>query len=263
LEFDFKKLGMRKIIFVIGVFLLFNCVASSLLLVSCEKPSDCIKATGDIITKEFEVGPFESIYVYKGIGLVITEGPEYKVEVRTGENLMDDISVKIENNSLVLRDNTSCNWVRDYGHTTVYVTAPNLTEIHSRTERDIVSNGVLTYPILRLLSIDLSEGAGTNDFYIQVDNNQTVIENNNVSRYYISGETDELLINFYEGNGRFEGEDLIAKSIKVFHRGSNDMIVFPTESITGKMVSTGNIILKNVPPIVSVEELYQGNVICP
>jgi hypothetical protein len=254
---------MKKIIFAIGVFLLFICFASSLTLVSCEKPSDCIKSTGNIITKEFEITPFESIYVNKGIALVITQGAEYKVEVRTGENLMDDISVKIENNALVLRDNTSCNWVRQYGHTTVYVTAPNLTEIHSRTERDIVSNGVLTYPILRLISIDLSEGAGTNDFYIEVNNNQTVIENNNVSRFYVSGETNELLLNFYEGDGRFEGEDLRAKNIKVFHRGSNDMIVFPTESITGKMVSTGNIILKNVPPIVAVEELYQGHVIYP
>ena len=136
-------------------------------------------------------------------------------------------------------------------------------DINSRTERDIVSNGVLTHSILRLISIDLSEGAGTNDFYIQVNNYQTVIENNNVSRFYISGQSDEMLLNFYDGHGRFEGENLIVKNIKVFHRGSNDMIVHPTESITGKMVSTGDIILKNVPPIVDVEELYQGSVIYP
>ena len=254
---------MKKIIMVIIVFLLFICVASSLMLVSCEKPSDCVKSTGAIITKEFAVTPFENIYIYKGIALVITEGPEYRVSVETGENLMEDISVKIENNSLVLRDNTSCNWVRKYGHTTVYVTAPNVIEIHSKTERDISSNGVLTYPILRLIAVDQGEGAPTNDFHFQVDNFQTVIENNNVSRFYISGTTNEVLVNFYDGNGRFEGENLIAKSVKVFHRGSNDMIVHPTETITGKMVSTGNVVLKNVPPIVSVEQLYQGQVIYP
>lgn len=254
---------MKKIVVAISFFLVFICVASSLMLVSCEKPSDCIKSTGAIITKEFEVASFENIYVNKGIGLEITQGPEFKVVVKTGENLMADISVIVENNALVLRNNTSCNWVREYGHTTVYVTAPNITEIHSKTERDIVSNGVLTFPILRLIAVDQGQGAATNDFHVQVDNYQTVIENNNVSRFFISGRTNEALLNFYDGNGRFEGENLIAKSIKVFHRGSNDMIVFPTESITGKMVSTGNIILKNVPPVVAVEQLYQGHVIYP
>jgi len=39
------------------------------------------------------------------------------------------------------------------------------------------------------------------------------------------------------------------------------MIVKPIQSIVGKMVSTGDIILKNNPPIVDVEELYQGQVI--
>jgi hypothetical protein len=247
---------MKKIIFILTVFLLF---------ISCSKPSDCIESTGAIITKDFDAKDFNKIYVHKGIGLVITQGTAFKVVVETGENLMDDISVTVSDSTLVLRDNTTCNWVREYGHTTIFVTTPSLDylDINSRTERDITSNGVLTYPILRLIAIDLAEGAGTNDFHIQVDNYQTVIENNNVSRYYISGQTDEVLLNFYDGHGRFEGENLIAKRIKVFHRGSNDMVVHPIDSIYGKMVSTGNIILKNVPPIVDVEALYQGHVVYP
>jgi len=253
---------MKKIIFNVTVFI---CVAISFLLVSCEKPSDCFESTGDIITKDFDVSNFNAIYVHKGIEMIITQGSEFKVQVKTGENLMGDISVVVENNALILRDNTTCNWVREYGQTKVYVITPMLDflEIHSRTEKDITSNGVLTYPILRLISIDLEEGAGTNDFHIQVNNSQTVIGNNNVSRFYISGQTNELLLEFYDGHGRFEGENLIARSINVYHRGSNDMIVYPTESITGQMVSTGNIILKNVPPIINVEELYQGSVVYP
>lgn len=260
---------MKKIILGLASILFLFCFVISITLVSCEKPSDCIESTGDIITKEFEVDfagdSIHAIYVHKGIEMIITHGTESKVQVVTGENLMDNISVEVENNSLILRDNTTCNWVREYGHTKVYVTTPALyyLEIHSRTERNISSNGVLTYPILRLIAIDLEEGAGTNDFHIQVNNGQLVIGNNNVSRYYISGQTNELLLDFYDGHGRFEGENLIAKYIKVFHRGSNDMIVHPTDSITGKMVSTGNVILKNVPPVVDVEELYQGRVVYP
>jgi hypothetical protein len=243
---------MKKIILLVGLIFIS---------ISCSKPGDCIESTGSIITKDFTVSDFDKIIVYQGISLVITEGSVYKVEVQTGENLMPNIQVSIADGLLTLKDDTTCNWVRDYGNTVVYVTAPNITELHSKTERTIASNGVLTYPILRLISMDLSDGAGTGDFNIQVNNSQTVIENNNVSRYYISGQTNELLVNFYDGNGRFTGDNLNARKIVVFHRGSNDMIVKPIESITGKMVSTGNVILKNNPPIVDVQQLYHGRVI--
>lgn len=236
-----------------------------ILILGCSKPGDCVESTGDIITKEFAVPDntnFDKIIVYPGIALVVAEGP-YKVEVKTGENLIDNIEVKIDADThfLSLKDKTTCNWVREYGQTTVYVTAPNIIELHSKTEKTISSNGVLTFPILRLFSMDLTDGAGTGDFNIQVNNGQMVVENNNVSRYYISGQTNELLLDFYDGNGRFEGENLSAKEIKVFHRGSNDMIVKPVDKIWGKMVSTGNIIIKNSHPLNLVEELYQGRVI--
>lgn len=243
---------MKKSIFLIGLVFL---------IIGCANPKECIESTGTIITKEITVADFDKIIVHQGIGLVITEGPNFNVEVKTGENLMSNIEVKVVDGVLSLKDKSTCNWVREYGNTMVYVTAPNITEIHSKTEKTITSNGVLSYPVLRLIAMDLSDGAGTGDFNIQVNNFQTVIENNNVSRYYISGQTDDLRINFYDGNGRFMGDNLTAKSIDVYHRGSNDIIVKPIERIVGKMVSTGNVILRNTPPIVSVEQLYQGRVI--
>ncbi len=243
---------MKKIVLLFGLVFL---------IMGCSKPGDCIESTGSIITKNFPVADFGKITVHLGISLVITEGPVYKVEVQTGENLMPNILAIVTDGLLTLKDNTTCNFVRDYGNTVVYVTAPNITEINSKTERVITSNGILTYPFLRLVAFDISDGAGTGDFNIQIDNSQLVIDNNNVSRYYISGQTDNLSVNFYDGNGRFNGGNLLSKNISLYHRGSNDMIVKPTESITGKMVSTGNVILKNNPPIVNVQQLYQGRVI--
>ncbi|MGG7036921.1 MAG: GIN domain-containing protein, partial [Flavobacterium sp.] len=191
----------------------------SVFLVSCEKPSDCFESTGDFITKEFPATAFHTIYIHKGVGMVLKQGAEYKVEVRTGENLMDNISVEFKEDSLDLKDNSSCNWVRDYGQVKVYVTTPHLNylKIYSKTEQDIDSDGVLTYDVLHLISLDeISDGkngSGTGDFHIQVNNSQTIIENNNVSRFYISGQTNEAVMNFYNGNGRIEAGNLIAQNI--------------------------------------------------
>jgi hypothetical protein len=258
---------MKKFIFKTTVLLLFICVASSLTLVSCEKPSDCFEPTGDSASRIYEVtNSFNKIYVYKGVGLIVKEGTEYKVEVFTGDNLLDNILVEFRGDAeLHLKDNSSCNWTRAYGQIKVLVTTPHLEslDIISTTEQDIDSDGILTYPTLRLISMDLGPGAGTNDFHMQVDNSHLVVENNNVSRFYLSGQSNEAILNLYDGNGRIQAENLTAQKIVVFHRGSNDMIVKPMQSITGKMVSTGNVVLKNVPPLVQVEELYQGHVLYP
>ncbi len=247
---------MRKIFILLSFLLVF---------ISCEKPSECYESTGDIVTRTIPVNPFTRIKVYRGIAVVITQGPEYKVEIKSGSNLINNVSVTQNDDQLVLSDNTTCNWLREYGETTIYITTPNLEEIYSKTERNISSNGVLTYPTLRIFALDKDgdgeEGAGTGDFYIAVNNNQLVIENNNVSRYFISGTTNEANLNLYAGDGRIDASNLTAQTIKVYHRGSNDMIVRPIQSITGKMVSTGDIILKNNPPIVDVQQLYQGHVI--
>jgi hypothetical protein len=142
-----------------------------------------------------------------------------------------------------------------------------LEEIYSKTDRNISSNGVLSFTNLTVLSLDKDadgeSGAGTGDFILNINNSTLTIGNNNVSRFYLSGQTINANFNFYFGDGRIEAQNLIAQDIGVYHRGSNDMIVNPIQSVTGVLNSTGNLILKHVPIIVDVEVLYQGNVIYP
>ena len=171
---------------------------------------------------------------------------------------------------LVIKDNSSCNIARDYGQTTVYVTIPDGTilpliqelELHCKTEQKIASDGILHSPIVRLFSIgDDGDGAGTADFHITVNNGQLVVESNNVSNFYINGYCTEMLLNFYFGDGRFYGENLQVENIKVYQRGSNDMFVYPIQKIEGTIFATGNVVLKNVPPIIDVEEVFRGRLI--
>jgi DNA-binding protein len=252
-ESDFKLHKMKKIFQILIL----------VLTISCSKPSDCIESTGAIITKTVEVGSFTQIRFYTGIGVVLTQGATPKVEIKTGENLMSNISVTVNSDGvLILKDNTSCNWVREYGQTVVYVTAPNITDIVSKSEKNISSNGVLAYPYLRLEAMDLSDGAGTGDFDLQINSINFTIENNNVANYHISGQTVNFNANLYEGNGRIEAQNLIAQNIKVFHRGSNDMILFPVISLTGNLYSTGNAICKNYPTSTpTVTAYYRGQLI--
>lgn len=244
------------------------------LATACGISEDCFKGNGNRITQSFPIENFTKIKVYDGVGLVIKEGPNYEVNIATSDNIIDDIEVRLNGDMLVVKDNSTCNISRDYGQTTVYVTVPDGTistfpliqelELHSKTEQKIQSEGTLHSPIVRLFSLgDDGDKAGTGDFYIDVDNNQFVVESNTVSNFYINGFSNEMLLNFYFGDGRFYGKDLHSQFIKVYHRGSNDMIVYPIQHIEGKIVATGNIILENVLPEdeIDIEELFTGRVI--
>ena len=231
-----------------------------LILSGCGISEDCIKNAGNPVTKEFDISNFDKIRVHAGIALVVKEGPNFKVIMQSNSNVIGNIELKKEGDFLIVKDNSTCNWTRDFKAATVYVTVPNIIEIHSKTEQDIYSDGTLTFPILRLFALNEDE-AGTGDFYFNINNTQTVIESNHVSNFYISGNTAELLCNFYFGTGKFNGENFTCQNIKFFQRGSNDMILKPIQSISGKILNTGNVILKNNPPNIDVQQLFSGHLI--
>lgn len=228
---------------------------------SCDNPIDCVTSNGEMITKEFDFENFDKIYVNSGVKLVLKQAENYAVSATIGSNFENDLQISQQDKSLTLSSKNSCNWVRDFGTITVYIAAPNLQEIHSKTAKDIVSDGILNFQTLRLFSFEDSQSSGTSDFKLQLEVQNLVIETNFNSRFYLSGNCNQANFNFYNGDSRIEAANLNIQDLKVYHRGSNDMIVKPMQSITGKMVSTGNIILKNNPPIIAVEQLYQGQVI--
>ena len=118
---------------------------------------------------------------------------------------------------LRLTDNNTCNFVREYGITKIYVTAPNITEIRNSSQYTVSSQGVLSYPDLKLTSEDSqnSEAFSVGDFDVQVNATTLQIVANNISSFYVSGVVETLNIGFFGGSGRFEGANLIAQNINV------------------------------------------------
>jgi hypothetical protein len=232
---------------------------------SCDTESgwDCVQTAGATIERTVVVEPFEKILVNRDVELILKEGPDFNVLIQTGENLIGDVEVNVIGNRLELSDNNTCNYVRDYGITKIYVTAPNITEIRNSSQFEVSSDGVLTYPELKLVSEDFTESDAfaVGDFRLEVNTNQLQIISNSISSYFITGQTNNLRVSFFSGEGRFEGANLIAQNITIFHRGSNDMTINPQQSLSGEMVGTGDVISVNIPSIVEVEVLYTGNLI--
>ncbi len=237
-----------------------------LFIISCDSENaiDCFQRTGDLVRQEVEVPDFSRILVNQNVEMVLKQGEQTSIVIETGDNLLNEVSAIVEGDRLVLSNTNDCNFVRDFNQTKIFVTAPNITEIRSASQFDISSDGILTYPELRLLSEDFNEDNGGNingTFTLEVDCENIIVVGNNIASFFVTGRVINLRVGFFSGTGRFEGDKLIAENVDVFHRGTNKIIVNPRESITGEIRSTGDVISINQPPVVDVQEFFTGRLI--
>jgi len=232
---------------------------------SCDSPdaNNCFKSAGDEVSKTIELGMFTNILVNRNIEVFIQMGTEYEIEIISGENLIDDITALVVNKELVITDSNTCNLVRDYGYSRVIITAPNLERIRSSTQYDISSIGTLSFSELALVSENFNDPDlfAVGDFRLDLNSSDLTIVSNNISSFYMSGQVAQLNLNFFSGVGRFEGAELISEHIQIYHRGSNDMVLNPQQSIRGEILGTGNAVIVNTPDIIDVQELYVGRLI--
>lgn len=231
---------------------------------SNENAPDCFQNSGEIIQEEITLADFRAITVFEGVKLVVKQSNTQRVVIETGEFLRNDISAEVIDNRLIIRNENGCNFVRDFGLTTVYVSSPNIAEIRSSSGFPITSDGVLNYPSLSLLSesFTVPEAETTDgEFNLEVNTVNLSIVSNGIAFFDIKGTTQNFNINFAAGDSRLQARDLVAQNISLFHRGSNDMLLNPQESLSGSIVGTGDVISFNEPPSIQVEALYKGKLL--
>ncbi len=252
---------MKKIIrkYSLLVLLLF-----ALLACTSENAPECFRKSGELIREEIVVKDFSKITVFEGLKLVVKQAAEQKVEIQTGKLLRNEFTAEVVEGRLILRNEIGCNLVRDFGLTTVYVSAPNISELRSSTGFSIKSDGVLNYNSLRLLSesFNVPEAETTDgEFDIEVNNTSITIVSNGIAYFKIKGATKDFSVNFSAGDSRLDAIELVADTIRVNNRGSNDMLINPKQSLKGTIAGTGDVICYNEPAFIEVVQLYKGKLI--
>ncbi|MGB5983445.1 MAG: head GIN domain-containing protein [Nonlabens sp.] len=259
----FKWLYRKYWIFAIAI-LIFISIAIN----GCDSEDglNCTQTAGDLVEVEIDVDFFNKITVYERTGLIIKQGDQQKVVLRTGENLVNDVEFKVADNRLSIRNENGCNVVRDYGITIVEVTVPDLTELRSSTGEDIISDGILNFSNLTLLSNDGPEEDfyhSTGSFYLKLDVENLFINTNKLSNFYLSGAVQNANLNWDLGDGKLLAEDLVIQNAQIFHRGTNDWNIDVKQNISGTISGYGDVILKSAPNSINVEENWRGRLIVP
>ena len=247
---------MKKILGILMIILISGC--------SSEDAPDCVQTAGTIVQQEVQLETFTEIMVYDRVKLFIKDGPEQKIVIETGENLINEVSARVEDGRLILNNDNTCNLFREYEITKVYVTSPNITWIQTSSPSAIESIGTLSYPELWLRSLNQEKDPDIHtdgDFILDLDVQNLRITTDHISNYFLTGKVENFDAFFAAGDGRLEARDLIVQNYDIFHRGTNKLIVNPQQSLRGNIYSYGDIISVNRPPEVNVTEHFKGELI--
>lgn len=250
---------MRNLFFIFfGIVLMSSC--------NSDNAWDCFQSSGDIVQQEFELDQFKKIIVWNRVQLFISYGPEQKVIVETGENLMNEIRVRVEDSILKVSDRNSCNYTREYGITKVYVTT-GIDSLEIRNSSGLTTTGIgpINFRKLTLISDDRAEA---DEFHVdgdfkfdELDVQQLVIAANGLSKFYLKGKAVSGNFGMYDSDVRIEAGELDMQNLYLFHRSTNKMIVKPSRLIQGIITGIGDVICLSNPVTVNVEELFTGKLI--
>ncbi len=251
-----KGIAKYRQLIVFAGFLIWGCNGDNV--------PDCFQNAGDIVRNEVVLPTFQKITVFEGVELILEQGTQQRVEIETGENLLNEVTAEVEGDRLILRNGNNCNLFREYGITRVFVTSPDINEVRSSTGWPIRSGNTLQYETLSLVSESFNNPeTETTDgsFDLEVDVQQLQLVANGIAYFRLRGSVGRFTATIAAGDSRIEAEELEAGEVVINHRGSNDMLVAPREILRGVIRGTGDVLSFNRPDSVDVEELFRGRLI--
>lgn len=228
--------------------------------ISCDK--ECSEELGTLVSKKYSVEEFNQVIANIGIELTIMEASEQKVIVNTGENRLNNFHISVTDGVLELQADPACSLRPSLDPVKVTISTPNLTQIRNSSEYTIKSAGVLNFPSLGILTENYqSDYTNLGEFDLEVNSENIHVASNGLARIKIKGTTTNLRLSYYAGIGKFEGKDLIAQHVIVYHKGENKLEVNPQLSLEGDLYATGDLISYKHPETVEVTQHFFGKLV--
>ena len=226
---------------------------------SCKKKDlgDCFKSTGEITEQVREIGHFTKIVVRDNINLILSPVESDVLNVSAGKNLLDKIVTEKTGDTLVISNNNSCNWVRDFSvPITVYLSVDQLYEIEYRSIGDINCTDTIFCDTLR---VNVYEGAGTLNILTNTYQLHTSLHYGTAD-IKLSGRC-MLSYVYSAGWGLIDNRALISNQVYVGNKSSNDIYLRAENTLAATIEGIGNIYYIGNPENISFSQIGSGQLI--
>ncbi len=176
----------------------------------------------------------------------LTQSEANTVEIRCGENIIDNVKTSIDKTGCLTIENTNrCNWVRSFDREIIaYIGVKNIHEIEYRGSGDISSSNTITSDSLIL---NVWEGAGQVNIDVNLHKNSIYFHIGTADVYY----TGKVHLNYLSATsfGPIDVRNLTSTYTYISSDGSNNCYVGPCSFLNASITSIGNIYYIGDPEI--------------
>lgn len=100
----------------------------------------CLSGKGAIVSKRISLYDFQNVRVRDNISLEIINGDHFELEVTAGENLVEELGLQITENTLNIRNSSTCPILKDpWDPIEVRLSVPDLDTLFIENQSDIAN----------------------------------------------------------------------------------------------------------------------------
>jgi hypothetical protein len=208
--------------------------------------SSCKKVTGKgpVVTESRQTATFDGVELRISADVYFTQANDYKVELQSQENILDEIETTVINNNLVIRSRHSDTRFRTNDGIQIFVSGPNIRSFTLDGSGNMEVKNSITPANLQLRL----DGSGN-----IIVNHVTTTEVN--AEIEGSGKISVTSGTANEANARIEGSGLIditgimVKDADATIRGSGNISLFATQTLQANISGSGTILYKGSPAV--------------
>jgi hypothetical protein len=220
------------------------------LISGCAKDGGvCVSTTGQITQQKRNLPYFNQIDLRDNVSLIISNDTGNQVLVEAGQNIIDGVKTEVADGQLIISNNNTCNWLRDYNKPlNVYISGNKIWKITYNSSGDIVSNGTLK---LDSINLQVWGGCGTIDLSLDIWQGSFSLNLGTVDLrlHGISAITTVYTADY----GLYDARDMETGYTYITNKGSNDCYVKASNFLDANISSIGNIYYTGDPKSVKLQ----------
>lgn len=238
--------------------LIFVLFAASV-LVGCKSGDapDCFKTAGDVSSETRTIEGFlRKVQINDEIDVTFIPAEENKVIVKGPEYLIADVVTSQEQGTLQIRNENTCNWVRDLSiRMEVEVYTTEVEYINYQGQGDVLFQDTLETDHL---TFENNQGFG--DVLIRFSGDSLTVLNHDYTNIKVIGEA-RIASFFHQGSGVFDASELQAVAVLTNNNSLNSLYVYPINYLFAKLTNKGNTYYKGSPENIDTDISGSGELL--
>ena len=181
-----------------------------------------------------------AIHVYHDINVTLIESDEFKIEVTTGENLMEKITSTVENGILYLKNENIRYWIRSYDYPLdIKIYHNSITRVIYESWGDLNTEDYLLQDTINHFELDVRHGSGHIDVKVNCKA-MNIKAHDGTAMVTVSGSSIYTDI-YHNARNNIYAKELISKNAnaRVYYEGS--IYVNCTDSLAAMVDDFGSI----------------------